>query len=88
MKQFDNIVMNACDVSDANVEPQPLWEYPCRALANPVRLAKFEFGAKTGPPESSQSYECCIDIDEENRNQLNGKTMPWLMVDICKYELI
>ncbi|CAB4068148.1 PRMT7 [Lepeophtheirus salmonis] len=31
VKHFDDIIMKSCDIGDADVEPQPLWEYPCIA---------------------------------------------------------
>ena len=38
--------MWACDKADANVEPQPLWEYPAKAAADPVKLLDFDFSAE------------------------------------------
>ena len=32
----------AIDASDSQVEPHPLWEYPCRALSTPVRLLTLD----------------------------------------------
>ena len=44
VKHFDDIILNACNVSDADVEPQPLWEYPNSALSSaPQALMTFEF---------------------------------------------
>ena len=44
VKHFDDIILNACNVSDADVEPQPLWEYPNSALSSaPQSLMTFEF---------------------------------------------
>lgn len=33
---------DAIDASDSQVEPHPLWEYPCRALSAPVRLLTLD----------------------------------------------
>ena len=46
VKHFDDIILNACNVSDADVEPQPLWEYPNFALSSPQALMTFEFNKK------------------------------------------
>ena len=47
MKHFDDIIMGACDAADANVEPQPLWEYPtAAATAGPIKLLDFDFSAE------------------------------------------
>ncbi|TRY61040.1 hypothetical protein TCAL_05739 [Tigriopus californicus] len=43
MTHFDEIIMQACDESDADVEPHPLWEYPCRASGQAIKLMDFEF---------------------------------------------
>ena len=43
VKYFDEIILKACDVSDAAVEPQPLWEYPCKAISAPKALMTFDF---------------------------------------------
>ena len=34
--------MDACDISDTEVEPQPLWEYPCQAAALPKPVMTFD----------------------------------------------
>ena len=46
VKHFDDIIMDACDISDAEVEPQPLWEYPCKAECEPKSLATFDLTEK------------------------------------------
>ena len=46
MSHFDEIIMGACDAADADVEPQPLWEYPASAAAEPVKLLEFDFSAE------------------------------------------
>lgn len=48
MKHFDDIIMHACDVSDLNVEPQPLWEYPCVCLGPACKLMTFDFTKSMG----------------------------------------
>ena len=46
LSHFDEVIMNACDVSDAEVEPQPLWEYPCYAEDMPREIMTFDFTKK------------------------------------------
>ena len=46
VKHFDDIIMDACDISDAEVEPQPLWEYPCKAECVPKSLVTFDLTQK------------------------------------------
>jgi hypothetical protein len=36
----------ACDKADANIEPHPLWEYPCQALGEPLELMDFDLTSK------------------------------------------
>jgi len=42
LSHFDEVIMNACNISDAEVEPEPLWEYPCRAEAEPKPIMTFD----------------------------------------------
>ncbi|KAI9581497.1 protein arginine N-methyltransferase 7 [Glossina fuscipes] len=40
---FDKMVEVSMSISQVKVEAHPLWEYPCRALADPVEILKVEF---------------------------------------------
>lgn len=44
---------------DCKWEAQPLWEYPCKALAQPVKLLELELDAEI--PE--KSVECTGSLD-------------------------
>jgi hypothetical protein len=62
-------LQSACDKSDADVEPHPLWEYPCVAVGQPQRLLTFDL-TKPLPTERLQSV---LKIRVEDRdNELNG----------------
>ena len=64
-----HLFQSACDASDANVEPHPLWEYPCVALGQPRRLMAFDLDQ----PVPAQHSKCQQDFDIENGDlPLNG----------------
>ena len=42
IKQFDDLIEITSTEVDSNVEPQPLWEYPCRAVSKPEVLLKVD----------------------------------------------
>ncbi|KAF9419379.1 hypothetical protein HW555_004027 [Spodoptera exigua] len=43
MAVFDGLVENSRNISDADIEAQPLWEYPCKCRGEPVRLLSIDF---------------------------------------------
>nr|CAD7430778.1 unnamed protein product [Timema monikensis] len=43
MTHFDKLIENSCSVSDTLVEPQPLWEYPCKILSKPFKVMELDF---------------------------------------------
>ncbi|XP_043198257.1 protein arginine N-methyltransferase 7-like [Amphibalanus amphitrite] len=53
MDLFDDLIESACQVADSECEPHPLWEYPCRALTEPLSLATFDLAG--GAPADLQS---------------------------------
>nr|XP_027216177.1 protein arginine N-methyltransferase 7-like [Penaeus vannamei] len=42
MDIFDKLIESACDEADEIIEPQPLWEYPSKALSQPFPLLKLD----------------------------------------------
>ncbi|XP_072013956.1 protein arginine N-methyltransferase 7-like [Amphiura filiformis] len=52
---FDNIVQRSSELSDADTEPQPLWEYPGKALTHDFDLMTFDF---TKPMPATNAVEC------------------------------
>ncbi len=57
LSHFDEVIMKACDVSDAEVEPEPLWEYPCEALACPKPVMSFDFASEISKMTGSAEFE-------------------------------
>ena len=47
---------------DANVEPHPLWEYPCVALSNGFTVMEFDFTAFV--PEEEMMSSGTVSVDE------------------------
>ena len=43
IKHFDDLIEATSDNVDNNVEPQPLWEYPCKAVSESEVLLKVDF---------------------------------------------
>jgi len=70
---FDNLIMKASDGCDLNVEPHPLWEYPCKALGKPKPVATFEFSK----PIHNFQRETCLPLEWENIQDLNGMAL-WI----------
>ncbi|KAH8398955.1 hypothetical protein KR222_001613 [Zaprionus bogoriensis] len=64
LKLFDSMVERSAEQALSSVEAQPLWEYPCRALAPPQEVLSVDFanfGAeqhKQGCLKLSTSDEC------------------------------
>ncbi|KAL5021846.1 hypothetical protein ScPMuIL_001001 [Solemya velum] len=52
---FDNIIEKSSRLTDSTVEPQPLWEYPCRALSQVVDLTTFNFTQSVKGAEKTTS---------------------------------
>ncbi|CAH1124850.1 unnamed protein product [Ceutorhynchus assimilis] len=42
MKNFDDLIQESSNISDDDVEAQPLWEYPAVALSNEVIIAEID----------------------------------------------
>lgn len=66
MEAFDLVISEASEVTDSLVEPQPLWEYPGKALSKPLEVLRFDFTkdipekllCKTGSLGLSDSGHC------------------------------
>jgi hypothetical protein len=52
------------------VEPHPLWEYPCRAKAKPVRLMEFDLARRL--PDSAETVTKTIELEDFFGN-VNGE---------------
>lgn len=57
LSHFDEVIMNACNVSDAEVEPEPLWEYPCSAQALPKKVMTLDFNAEMANQKTVTKFD-------------------------------
>ena len=74
MTHFDKIIEAAADVSDCNVEPQPLWEYPAIALGPPVQVMELDLTKKV--PEKNETFSGECEVSDKSR-PVNGVAM-WM----------
>merc|ERR1711915_479657 len=74
MQHFDKIIEAAADVSDCNVEPQPLWEYPAIALGPPVQIMELDLTRKV--PEKNVTLTGDCEVRDRSR-PLNGVAL-WM----------
>jgi len=74
MKHFDKIIEAALNISDSNVEPHPLWEYPNIALAEPVQICELDLTEKV--PDHPLHYSGEIMINNQSL-ALNGVAL-WM----------
>ncbi|XP_055909924.1 protein arginine N-methyltransferase 7 [Eupeodes corollae] len=63
---FDKMVDTSSLLADAVVEAQPLWEYPCRALAKEIELLSVSF------ENFNEDKSCSGIIDIEENGSCNG----------------
>lgn len=80
MNHFDKIIEAASNVSDNNVEPHPLWEYPSIALGPPVQILEFDLNEKISEKRISFKGSCQV-LDDSRI--LNGMAlwMEWQLDD-------
>ena len=74
MQHFDKIIEAAADVSDCNVEPQPLWEYPASALGPPVQVMELDLTKKV--PEKNVAFTGVCEVSDKSR-PVNGVAL-WM----------
>ncbi|XP_014662743.1 PREDICTED: protein arginine N-methyltransferase 7-like [Priapulus caudatus] len=43
LRAFDKMIKHSAEISDSLIEPQPLWEYPGKALSEPFTVMDFDF---------------------------------------------
>ena len=68
---------NAYDVSDADVEPHPLWEYPCVALSLPKQLMDFDLTMPVPLEKVTQSTTILLQENLSSAFYLNGMAL-WM----------
>ena len=80
MNHFDKIIEAASNISDNNVEPHPLWEYPSIALGPPVQILEFDLNEKISEKRISFKGSCQV-LDDSRI--LNGMAlwMEWQLDD-------
>jgi len=78
MNHFDAIIEAAADISDNNVEPQPLWEYPSIALGPPVQITEFNLTTKV--PTTNTAFTGEIQVSDKSK-PLNGLAL-WMDWDL------
>jgi len=79
MRHFDKIIDEASVTADDNIEPHPLWEYPCTALGAAHQAVAFDL--TNDLPEETQAFTGSIAVDS-SRQDLNGMAV-W-----CDWELV
>jgi len=72
MKHFDDLIEKASDTCDENVEPHPLWEYPCIPLAPPTRALTVCLA--DGVPDKDITYTGTVDITSQELD-VNGMAL-------------
>jgi len=72
MNEFDCLIMNACNKSDADVEPHPLWEYPCTAVGDPKSLMDFDFSTKVPTEKVVQRITLSLEKAHDLSSSCNG----------------
>jgi len=79
LQPFDTLIMKASDGCDENVEPHPLWEYPCVALGSPHPLAEFKFTTQI----EGMVTETMLPFKTHDDHDLNGMAlwMDWHLDD-------
>ncbi|XP_065360199.1 protein arginine N-methyltransferase 7 [Calliphora vicina] len=75
LRHFDKMVESSTSIAQSKVEAQPLWEYPCRALAPPQQLLQIEFR------NFNQDQSSSGDINIEFSANCNGIALwvDWLL---------
>lgn len=74
MGHFDKIIESASTISDKNVEPHPLWEYPSTALGPPQLLLELDLTEKV--PSETLTFRGSIVVTDHSQS-LNGVAL-WM----------
>ena len=74
MGHFDKIIESASNISDNNVEPHPLWEYPTTALGPPQQLLELDLTGKVPKDTLVFSGDCQV---TDHSKPLNGVAL-WM----------
>ena len=74
MGHFDKIIESASKISDNNVEPHPLWEYPSTALGPPRQLLELDLTKRA--PSETLTFTGSIEVTDRSK-PLNGVAL-WM----------
>ena len=74
MGHFDKIIESASNLSDNNVEPQPLWEYPSTALGPVKQLLELDLTKRV--PSEAITFTGSLEVTESSK-PLNGLAL-WM----------
>lgn len=70
LSSFDKLIQNALSITDDPVEPQPLWEYPCKAVTQEFIITQLDM---KNDPETTGTISCAGDVPlESNQGECNG----------------
>ena len=85
MGHFDKIIESASSISDNNVEPHPLWEYPSTALGPPQQLLELDLTKKV--PGENVVYLVVLEFRQEHA-QIQHQQMEDLTVLDLQVKLV
>ncbi|XP_052758972.1 protein arginine N-methyltransferase 7 isoform X1 [Galleria mellonella] len=71
MTTFDNLVESSRIISDADIEPQPLWEYPCKSRGLPRKLLEIDMRVLQ-PTYATNDIHPILDTDCDEVQSING----------------
>ncbi|KAL3860195.1 hypothetical protein ACJMK2_010353 [Sinanodonta woodiana] len=69
LKIFDDLIQETIEKVDAHVEPQPLWEYPCRALSMELEALNLDF---TSCVRDHENFTTELTMKIESQSHCNG----------------
>lgn len=70
LSSFDKLIQNAQSITDDPVEPQPLWEYPCKAVTQEFVIIQIDM---RNDPEATGTISCDGEVPfESNEDECNG----------------
>ncbi|CAG4946707.1 unnamed protein product [Parnassius apollo] len=71
MTVFDSLVESSRLISDAEIEAQPLWEYPCKCRGSPRKLLEIDLQHLT-PTFATDGTNPILDIEVDDVQSVNG----------------
>ncbi|XP_039755743.1 protein arginine N-methyltransferase 7 [Pararge aegeria] len=71
MTMFDSLVESSRLISDAEIEAQPLWEYPCKCRGEPRKLVELQM-KDLKVTYASDGVHPIVDSESQASNPVNG----------------